>query len=142
MSITFFNEDVPLPKMNFTIIKKIVKNEIIAGVLKVGDINYIFCSDEHLLSINIQFLQHDYFTDVITFDYSDNKAISGDIFISVDRVLNNSEIYHENYTTELVRVIFHGLLHLLGFNDKTPDEIALMRKKESELIKSYTEAVS
>ncbi len=142
MSITFFNEDVPLPQINFTLIKKIAKSEVIRSEKKVGDINFIFCSDDHLLQINIQFLQHDYYTDVITFDYSEGNLISGDIFISVDRVLNNSEIYLENYASELIRVIFHGLFHLLGFDDKTPDEIVLMRKKESELIHSYMEIVS
>lgn len=142
MSITFFNEDVPLPQINFTLIKKIAKSEVIRSEKKVGDINFIFCSDDHLLKINIQFLQHDYYTDVITFDYSEGNLISGDIFISVDRVLNNSEIYLENYASELIRVIFHGLFHLLGFDDKTPDEIVLMRKKESELIHSYMEIVS
>jgi probable rRNA maturation factor len=142
MSITFFNEVVPLPQINFTLIKKIAKREVIRSEKKVGDINFIFCSDDHLLQINIQFLQHDYYTDVITFDYSEGNLISGDIFISVDRVLNNSEIYLENYASELIRVIFHGLFHLLGFDDKTPDEIVLMRKKESELIHSYMKVVS
>lgn len=131
-----------MPQINFTLIKKIAKSEVIRSEKKVGDINFIFCSDDHLLQINIQFLQHDYYTDVITFDYSEGNLISGDIFISVDRVLNNSEIYLENYASELIRVIFHGLFHLLGFDDKTPDEIVLMRKKESELIHSYMEIVS
>lgn len=142
MSINFYNEDVSLPKMKFSIVKKIIKSEVISGNQKLGNLNYIFCSDEHLLSINIQFLQHDYYTDVITFDYSERNIISGDIFISVDRVLNNSEIFREDFSSELVRVIFHGMLHLLGLKDKTKDEIDFMRKRESDLIKLYLEGVS
>lgn len=143
MTINFFNENVSLPEIvKYSVLKRLLKGEVVARSQKIGDINYIFCSDDHLLSINIQFLQHDYYTDVITFDYSGNNIISGDIFISVDRVLNNSEIFGDNYTSELVRVIFHGLLHLLGYKDKTPDEAAIMRQKEAELITKYFEIVT
>jgi probable rRNA maturation factor len=141
MSISFFSEDVPLPKINYPLLKRIIKNELAIKGFKLGDLNYIFCSDEHLHTINIEFLQHDFYTDVITFDYSEGYFVAGDVFISIDRVLDNSEILLETYQSELVRVIFHGLLHLLQFNDKTEEEILIMRGKEMTLINCYFEIV-
>lgn len=137
MSICFYNEDVRKPSINYSLLKKIIKNQILEGNLKLGVINYIFCSDDHLLTINKEFLQHDYYTDVITFDYTLKGVVSGDVFISVDRVINNAESYRENVDSELVRVIMHGLLHLLGYNDKSPGEVVVMRGKESMLIDKY-----
>lgn len=96
----------------------------------VGDITVVFCSDEYLLEINKKFLSHDYFTDVITFDYSSEKIISGDIFISIDTVRANSEFYKQDFTKELYRVIVHGVLHLLGYKDKTKNQKRTMRQKE------------
>lgn len=137
MSISFYNEDVKKPSIDYSLLKRIVKEQILEANLRLGVLNFIFCSDDHLLSINKEFLQHDYYTDVITFDYTLKDVISGDVFISVDRVINNSEFYHENLDSELVRVIMHGLLHLLGYNDKTPEEVVVMRGKESFLIDKY-----
>lgn len=137
MSVCFYNEDVRKPSINYSLLKKIIKNQILEGNLKLGVINYIFCSDDHLLTINKEFLQHDYYTDVITFDYTFKGVVSGDVFISVDRVINNAEFYRENVDSELVRVIVHGLLHLLGYNDKSPEEVVVMRGKESMLIDKY-----
>ncbi|MEI7420791.1 MAG: rRNA maturation RNase YbeY [Prolixibacteraceae bacterium] len=134
MSIQFFNEDVNLPTINFKTVVSVLKQSVRANKFKLGAINYIFCSDEYLLKMNSQFLNHDYYTDVITFDYSVENVVSGDIFISTDRVSNNSEIYNQPYETELLRVISHGLLHLLKFNDKEETEIEIMRAKELELI--------
>ena len=134
MSIQFYNEEVSLPALDFEMIIKVLKRSVRANKSKLGTINYIFCDDEYLLKMNKQFLNHDYYTDVITFDYSEEEMVSGDIFISTDRVRNNSESYNQTYETELLRVISHGLLHLLGFNDKEDSEIEIMRAKEMELI--------
>lgn len=100
-------------------------------------INYIFCSDPYLLDINIKFLKHDYFTDVITFDYTDGLVVSGDIYISTDMVMNNSVIFSQIFQEELMRVISHGLLHLLKFNDKEEEEVIAMRRKESDMLNSF-----
>lgn len=134
MSLQFFNEDVNFPVLNFDVVRKVLKQAVRTNKSKLGDINYIFCSDEYLLQLNKKFLDHDFFTDVITFDYSENFLVSGDIYISTDRVRQNSGTYGQLYETELLRVISHGLLHLLKFNDKEESEIEIMRLKESELI--------
>jgi probable rRNA maturation factor len=135
MSFQFFNEDVGLPELNFEKIVRILKNELRMHQVLLGSINYIFCSDNYLLKLNIEFLKHNYFTDVITFDYSEGRIVAGDIYISIDRVMNNSVIYKQNYSDELIRVISHGLLHLLKYNDKEEEEIKMMRQKESQLLK-------
>jgi rRNA maturation RNase YbeY len=134
MSIHFYAEDVLLPNLNFEAIKKGLKRELRLSKMRLGVINYIFCSDPYLLEINNQFLKHDFFTDVVTFDYSDDLVVSGDVYISTDRVLDNSAIFGQIYDIELIRVISHGLLHLLKFGDKEEEEIILMRKKETDLI--------
>ena len=134
MSIEFFNEDVDLPEVDFKVVVSVLKQSVRANKFKLGVINFIFCSDEYLLKMNKQFLNHNYYTDVITFDYSEETRVGGDIFISTDRVRNNSETYNQSYETELLRVISHGLLHLIKFNDKEESEIEIMRAKELELI--------
>jgi len=91
-----------------------------------GDVTVIFCSDNYLLEMNQKYLKHDYFTDVITFDYTDNQIVSGDLFVSVDRVLDNANSLRVEAKDELVRVVYHGVLHLVGFKDKTEEEKALM----------------
>ncbi len=98
--------------------------------VKVGDINIIFCSDNYILSINQQYLKHNYYTDVITFDYSDNCVLSGDIFISTDTVMANAHEYKTDFTEELYRVIIHGVLHLYGFKDSTTSQKKIMREME------------
>lgn len=100
-------------------------------IFTLGDISVIFCSDNYILDINQRFLQHDYFTDIITFDYSENGRISGDLFISVDSVRENSIEYGTEFEDELHRVIVHGILHLIGYNDHTEEEIRTMRSKEN-----------
>ena len=94
-------------------------------------INFIFCDDDYILSVNRQYLQHDYYTDVITFDYCDGKALSGDVFISLDTVQSNAEEYHTNYENEFNRVICHSILHLIGFKDKSPSDSVQMRHNEN-----------
>ncbi|WKB82797.1 rRNA maturation RNase YbeY [Cellulophaga lytica] len=103
----------------------------------VGDINYIFCDDAYLLNINQQYLDHDTYTDIITFDYTDGTVISSDIYISIERVKENAADFKVNFNEELLRVMAHGILHLCGFKDKTNEEAALMRSKEEEKIKLF-----
>lgn len=117
--------------------KKWLKEVIQQEACRVGDINYIFCSDEQLLEINIQYLNHDYYTDIITFDYKENQLISGDIFISTDRVKENAVINNEDFDHELNRVLVHGVLHIIGYKDKLEKDIELMRKKENTYIDLY-----
>lgn len=101
---------------------------------KVGDLSYIFCNDERILEVNKEFLGHDYYTDIITFDYSEPSKISGDMFISLDTVLSNSSKFHTSYDKELMRVIIHGVLHLCGINDKGPGERAVMEAAEEKAL--------
>lgn len=96
----------------------------------LGNINLIFTSDDYLLDVNRKYLNHDYYTDIITFDYSENNVISGDLFISIDRVRDNSKKLNQMFHVELNRVVVHGVLHLCGYGDKSDDEKLLMRKKE------------
>lgn len=105
---------------------------------KIGDINYIFCNDEYLLGINQQYLQHDTYTDIITFDYVEGKVLSGDIYISTERVRENARIYHVDFENELKRVLSHGVLHLCGYKDKTETDAAQMREKENFAISLFS----
>ena len=98
---------------------------------KLGDINYIFCDDDYLLQLNLQYLQHDTFTDIITFDYVEGDLLNGDIYISVERVRENADIFGVTFDEELLRVLAHGLLHLCGFKDKTKKDAAEMRRQEA-----------
>lgn len=100
----------------------------------VGDIAYIFCSDEKILDVNRMYLQHDYYTDIITFDYSEDNMISGDLFISLDTVRTNAEKFTVAYDSELYRVIIHGVLHLCGIDDKAPGARAVMERYENEAL--------
>ncbi len=101
----------------------------------VGEISVVFCSDEELLKINRQFLEHDYFTDIITFDYSEGKVVSGDLMISVDTVRTNAAQFGVRFSDELLRVIIHGVLHLCGHGDKSPAEEKRMRSLEDKYLK-------
>lgn len=113
-------------------------NQVISNEAKEeGDITYIFCNDDYLLEKNIRFLKHNTLTDVITFDYCEGNSVSGDIFISIERVKENSEVFKVDFLTELNRVMVHGLLHLLGYKDKTERESNLMRKKENYYLSKY-----
>lgn len=113
-------------------------NAIISSEKKqLGEINYIFCDDEYLHKINVQYLNHDTLTDIISFDYSENNLISGDIFISVERVKENALEYNVSFIEELKRVIAHGVLHYCGYKDKSDSDAELMRKKENEKINLF-----
>ena len=98
--------------------------------MKLGELSVIFCSDEFLLDMNKEYLNHDYYTDIITFDYVEGNIISGDLFVSLDRVKENAEMYNSRMLRELYRVVFHGTLHLCGYKDKTDEEQKVMRAKE------------
>lgn len=115
---------------------KWISSIIEQGGFELGEINYIFCDDEYLHKINVEFLEHDTFTDIISFDYTMGKLIGGDIFISVPRVEENSKEFEVNFQNELHRVIIHGILHYMGYKDKTPDEKQLIRYKENSCLKS------
>ncbi|PQL93077.1 rRNA maturation RNase YbeY [Apibacter adventoris] len=117
--------------------KKWIHNTIINENTKLGNINYIFCSDEQLLKINIEYLNHDFYTDIITFDYRENDIISGDIFISIDRIKENSNINKSNFEEELNRVLVHGILHIIGYKDKSIEDSKLMREKENYYLNIY-----
>lgn len=101
---------------------------------RIGNLNYLFCDDEEILRVNKEFLNHDYFTDIITFDYSYRDKVSGDIFISLDTVRSNSALFNVSYDSELLRVIVHGLLHLCGIDDKGPGEREIMEEQENKAL--------
>lgn len=114
-----------------------LENVISSEGKSLEEISYIFCDDEYLLKINMEYLDHDTYTDIITFDYSVGKILQGDIYISTERVLENSETFGVKFEDELRRVLVHGVLHLSGYKDKTDEEAALMRSKEEEKMKLF-----
>ena len=127
---------------DFELVERIYYADWISRIIsseddKLGRLNYIFCDDEYLLGINRQYLNHDTYTDIITFPYDDMGGISGDIFISIERVRDNVKEYQVDFDAELKRVMAHGVLHLLGFGDKSEEEADLMRSKENEKIKLF-----
>lgn len=129
--VRYFFEDTDFvfkpKKINNLWLKTVAESE----VKKIGQVNIIFCSDNYILDINQKYLQHDYFTDIITFDYCENDILSGDLFISVDSVRENAVFYKTEFTDELNRVIVHGLLHLIGYDDHSDEDIKMMRFKEN-----------
>lgn len=135
--IEFLNEGIDLPEIPFDKITSWIKNVIATYKCIEGDICYIFCDDNKILEVNQQYLQHDYYTDIITFDYCEDNRISGDLFISLDTIKTNSEKLGTNYTEELLRVIIHGILHLCGLKDKTDQEASAMRKAEDKALFIY-----
>lgn len=130
--INFFFEEVSKPKLPYKNIKVWIKQILANSNLKVGEISIIFCDDNYLLNINKKYLNHNYFTDIITFNYNSENILSGDIFISSDTVLSNANFYSVSEQSEFLRVIIHGILHLIGFNDHTVEEKELMVEKENE----------
>ena len=130
MAITFHKEGVSL-SINTTQISTWLSACIANLGYNLGELSIIFCCDEYLLDINKKHLNHDFYTDIITFNYNVEKKLNGDLFVSVDRVKDNAILFNENFNVELFRVIIHGVLHLCGFNDKTIDEQKEMRSKEN-----------
>lgn len=116
-----------------------IKDIIYQHNMEVGNISYIFCSNHYILNINRKYLNHDYYTDIITFNYNEKNLISGDVFISIDTVRENAIDFKQSFEEELRRVMIHGILHLLGFDDHTPMEKELMRQKEAEALSIYNE---
>ena len=134
MAIYYQNEDVKLPSIRRRETTRWIKSVAERYNKKIGDISYVFCSDAKILDVNKEYLKHDYYTDIITFDYSDDSTISGDIFISLDTVRSNSEQFATDYNDELHRVIIHGILHLCGINDKTDAEQNYMTQCENSAL--------
>ena len=128
--IRFFNEDIDFRLFSMRKIRLWLLSVIEQEQKKNGDISCIFCSEKYLLRMNSQYLNASYLTDVITFDYTENERISGDIFISIERVKENAKLYKQPLQQEILRVILHGILHLCGYKDKKEDEIIQMREKE------------
>jgi probable rRNA maturation factor len=129
--IQYFTENIPMPALKKQKINRWIKQTANGYEKKVGEIAYIFCNNEHILEINRQYLQHDYYTDIITFDDSTDTTISGDIFISLETVKSNAEDFSVDFEEELHRVIIHGILHLCGQDDTTPEMKAEMTRKEN-----------
>jgi len=137
MSIQYFNEDIAFPKVKRRITSNWIKQVISIEEKRVGDISFIFCSDEYLLDVNRKYLNHDYFTDIITFDDVEGNLINGDIFISVDRVKENSIEFETSFDNEIHRILIHGVLHLLGYKDKVKKDKHLMTEKEDLYLKLF-----
>lgn len=132
--INFTSQDIELPDINQRRISRWIRAVAADYGFSVGNINYIFCSDERELAVNREFLGHDYYTDVITFDYSTASTLNGDIFISLDTVRSNAEMVGTTFEHELHRIIIHGVLHLTGQGDKTPETKIQMTEKEEKAL--------
>lgn len=134
--IRFTTDDTEMPALDERKIGKWIRSVAAEYGFSVGNINYIFCSDERELEVNRKFLGHDYYTDVITFDYSTPTTLNGDIFISLDTVRSNAEMVSTTFDHELLRILIHGVLHLTGQGDKTPEtKVQMTQKEESALAK-------
>ena len=132
--INIFFEDIEEFDVNNLHIETNIEKLVVNENRILGDVNYILCSDAYLLDINRQYLNHDYYTDVISFDYCEDNVISGDIFISVDTVADNAKEYGVTFEKELARVMIHGVLHFVGYNDKSDEEVPVMRAKENQYL--------
>ena len=134
--ITYQCEEIAMPHIKRREVSEWIKQVAALYKKRVGEVAYIFCNDEKILEVNRQYLKHDYYTDIITFDYTEGSRISGDLFISLDTVRTNAEQYADNnYMRELSRVIIHGILHLCGINDKGPGEREQMEAAEEQALK-------
>jgi rRNA maturation RNase YbeY len=136
-NISFHNEGVTTKTPSKRLLKTWIKEFVSNHGKKVGELAFIFCSDEKILEVNQNFLQHDYYTDIITFDYCEDQTVSGDIFISVERVAENAISHKVEYKAELLRVIAHGVLHLIGFQDKSPKKKIEMTENEDLCISLF-----
>ena len=128
--VSYYSQDVKFELKGKLFNNKWLKFVAESEIKRIGDISIIFCSDNYILDINMKYLQHDYFTDIITFDYCEGQMLSGDLFISIDSVKENSALYGTELEDELNRVMVHGLLHLIGFDDHTDEDQKIMRQKE------------
>lgn len=138
MSISFNNADKTIALTQKTALKAFIIKQVRKEGLAISHLQYVFCSDKFLLEINRQFLEHDYYTDIISFDLSEEKGqLIAEVYISVDRVRDNAKTLKTTIKEELLRVIFHGALHFCGYKDKKPKEAELMRSMENKWIKAY-----
>lgn len=135
--INFFFIDVRFSLINRTKLKSFILQIFKKEHKEVASLNYIFCSDKYLLKINSKYLGHNYYTDILTFDLSNTSVVSAEIYISIDRVKENSKKFKNAFSTELKRVMFHGVLHLCGYKDQIKLGISLIRKREDELLNSW-----
>jgi rRNA maturation RNase YbeY len=143
MSISFNKADKNATLANRTALKAFIEKAIKKEGLTIETLQYIFCSDQFLLGINKSFLQHDYYTDIISFDLSESKGkLIGEVYISIDRVKENAKSHKTSLKEELLRVIFHGALHFCGYKDKKPADIKKMRAQEDKWLKSYLKSVA
>jgi rRNA maturation RNase YbeY len=129
-NIFFFSEDINFELLHPKTFIVWIRSVILKENSQVGDLNFIFCSDEYLYDLNLKHLNHNTYTDIITFNYCENDLISGDIFISIDRIRDNSLKFSKLFNDELSRVIIHGVLHLVGYDDKLDEDQTIMRAKE------------
>lgn len=139
--ITYHKEGTTFEIKSKRVLNKWIGDVVTAetnGEKRVGDISVILCSDEYLLSVNKQFLNHDYYTDIITFDYCEGSKISGDLFISIDTVNENARTYRAGFPQELHRVMIHGVLHLIGYNDHSAEEKRIMKEREDLALQRLT----
>jgi len=141
MAIHYYAEEVKAPAIKKRTVSNWIKDVTAGYGYKIGEISYIFCSDEKILEINKEYLKHDYYTDIITFDYTEDQTISGDLFISLDTVKTNAEKFNTTYKEELHRTLIHGILHLCGINDKGPGEREIMEKEENKALALLPEEV-
>jgi metalloprotein, YbeY family len=132
--ITYNSEKVKMPKIKKRETTAWIKQVAQSYGKKVGDIGYMFVDDEKILEVNREYLQHDYYTDIITFDYCEDDELNGDLVISLDTVHTNAELFGKTYEEELYRVIIHGVLHLIGINDKGPGEREIMEAAENKAL--------
>lgn len=139
MAIYFFSEEIHFELKERLIRKRWLKTIATKAGFTIKELNYVFCSDEYLYQMNLEYLNHETYTDIITFDNSEKELdLAGDVFISIDRIRENAKTHNQKVETELNRVLVHGLLHLMGYKDKTIEESTLMRIKEEESINLYT----
>ena len=137
MAIFIHSEGVSIPNLNKSKIKSWIQKIIEIEGYVLGEVNIIFVNNEYLLNINKQFLSHDYYTDIITFDYCEDKKISGDLFLSIEMIEENALKLKIPFLDEINRVVIHGALHLMGFTDKTESDTKIMRDKEDKCLKEY-----
>jgi len=135
--VSFIADSIEMPALDERKVTRWIRSVAANYNFAVGNINYIFCSDERELEVNRQFLGHDYYTDVITFDYTSGKTLNGDIFISLETVRSNAEMMGVSFDAELLRIIIHGVLHLTGQGDKTPETKAQMTEKEEKALAKW-----
>lgn len=137
--IQFIHEDIQLPDFDTQKTTCWIRKIAADYDKKLGSVNYVFCTDERILEVNKQYLNHDYYTDIITFDYSEKNFIAGDIFISIDTVRANANEFAVSFENELLRIIIHGILHLCGQDDSTTELRAEMTEKENIALGKFTE---